>query len=102
MLERLRSILVSSFIGAITLGWVFAQAILHFAYVFSAPVAGWLTRREYHEMSNRVSTGFFLHDSLPELVKSGLLFLIGYVFLRWLYYGSSQHHTARTDRESTV
>ena len=75
MLERLRSILVSSFIGAITLGWVFAQAILHFAYVFSAPVAGWLTRREYHEMSNRVSTGFFLHDSLPELVKSGLLFL---------------------------
>ena len=102
MLERLRGALISSFIGAITLGWVFAQAILHFAYIFSAPVAGWLTRREYHEISDRVSPGFFLHDSVPEIAKSVSLFLIGYVLLRWLYYGSSQHRTARADHGSTV
>ena len=49
MLERLRSILVSSFIGAITLGWVFAQAILHRSGSHSEnldasrsnPAAGW-------------------------------------------------------------
>jgi hypothetical protein len=63
MLERLRSVLVSSFVGAIALGSVFAQGILHFAYVFSAPVAGWLTRREYHGVVDRVTTGFTLHDS---------------------------------------
>jgi hypothetical protein len=102
MFERLRSVLVSSFIGAITLGWVFAQAILHFAYIFSAPVAGWLTRREYHGMVDRVSTGFVLHDALPEVTKSGLLFLMGYVLLRWLYYGSSQPQVTRSDREPTT
>jgi hypothetical protein len=35
MLELLKKVLVNSFVGAIALGWVFAQDILHFAYVFS-------------------------------------------------------------------
>jgi hypothetical protein len=37
MFERLKKTLVKSFVGAIALGWVFAQGILHFAYVCSAP-----------------------------------------------------------------
>ena len=86
MLERLRKALVSSFVGAITLGWVFAQGILHFTYIFSAPIVGWLTRREYRGMVDRVNTGFSLHDALPELAKSVSLLLIGYFLLRWLYY----------------
>ena len=90
MLERLRSALVNSFVGAIALGWVFAQAILHFAYVFSAPVAGWLTRREYHGMVDRVNAGFSLHDALPDLAKSVSLLIVGYVLLRWLYYKTPQ------------
>ena len=90
MLERLRSALVSSFIGAIALGWVFAQAILHFAYVFSAPVAGWVTRREYRGMVDRVNAGFSLRDALPDLAKSGSLLIVGYLLLRWLYYKTPQ------------
>ena len=90
MLERLRSVLVSSFVGAIALGWVFAQAILHFAYVFSAPVAGWLTRREYHGMVDHVNAGFSLHDALPDLAKSVSLLIVGYLLLRWLYYKTPQ------------
>ena len=97
MLERLRSVLVSSFVGAIALGWVFAQAILHFAYVFSAPVAGWLTRREYHGIVDRVNTAFSLHDALPELAKSVSLLIVGYILLRWLYYGSTQPETQPPD-----
>jgi hypothetical protein len=90
MLERLKSVLVNTFVGAIALGWVFAQGILHFAYVFSAPVAGWLTRREYHGMLDHVPTGFSLRDTLPEFAKSASLLLVGYVLLRWLYDKSSQ------------
>ena len=88
MLERLKKALVTSFVGAIALGWLFSQGILHFAYVFSAPVAGWLARREYHEMADRatVSTSFSLRDALPELVRSFSLLLVAYLLLRWLYY----------------
>ena len=90
MLERLRMTLVNSFIGAIGLGWLFAQGILHFAYMFGAPVAGWLARREYKGMvgCGAVSTGFSLQDALPELVRSVSLLLDGYFLLRWLYYKS--------------
>jgi hypothetical protein len=90
MLERLRNVLVSSFVGAIALGWVFAQGLLHFAYVFSAPVSAWLTRREYHGIMNGVTPIFSLRDALPEIAKSISLLLIGYTLLRWLYYRSSR------------
>jgi|HubBroStandDraft_2_1064218.scaffolds.fasta_scaffold269526_2 hypothetical protein len=88
MFERLKNILVSSYIGTIALGWIFAQGILHFAYIFSAPVVGWMTRREYRGlMEHGTVTGFTLRDSLPELVKSLSLLVIGYFLLRLLYFG---------------
>ena len=94
MLERLRKVLVESFVGAIALGWVFSQSILHFAYIFSAPVAGWVARREYQGMLNRPTTGFSLQEALPELVKSISLLLIGYLLLRWLYYKPFEPETS--------
>jgi hypothetical protein len=95
MFERLKKILVSSYIGAIALGWIFAQGILHFAYMFSAPIAGWITRREYRGlMEHATVTGFTLRDSLPELVKSLSLLVIGYFLLRLLYFGPPEKQTA--------
>jgi hypothetical protein len=90
--ERLKRALVTSFVGAIALGWVFAQGILHFASIFSAPVAGWLMRREYRGMLERANglTGFSLQDALPELAKSFFLLLIGSLLLRWLYITPSE------------
>jgi hypothetical protein len=96
MLERLRKVLVESFVGAIALGWVFSQAILHFAYIFSAPVAGWAARRAYQGMLNRATTGFSLQEALPELVKSISLLLIGYLLLRWLYYKPFEPETSES------
>ncbi|MGO9208550.1 MAG: hypothetical protein ACLPXM_20660 [Terriglobales bacterium] len=88
MLKRLRRILVESFVGAIALGYVFAQGILHFAWVFAAPVVAYVTRREYRGIMERTAapTGFSLQDALPELVRSCALLLVGYVLLRWLYF----------------
>jgi hypothetical protein len=88
MLRRLKRALVTSFVGAIALGWLFAQGILHFAYIFSVPIAGWLMRREYRGVMERADnpTGFSLQDALPELVRSVSLLLVGYFLLRWLYF----------------
>ncbi len=88
MFRRLKRALVTSFVGAIALGWLFAQGILHFAYIFSAPIAGWLMQREYRGVMDRANTaiGFSLQDALPELVRSVSLLLVGYFLLRWLYF----------------
>jgi hypothetical protein len=95
MLERLRKALVESFVGAIALGWVFAQGIFHFAYMFVAPVAHWLARREYRGLTDQTTApiGFSLQDALPDLVKSFSLLVIGYVLLRWLYFKTLKEET---------
>ena len=88
MLSRLKTALVSSFIGAITLGWVFAQAVLRLAYVFATPVASWISRREYGGVAtNRtIPTSFFFQDAIPDLIRGCALLIFGYALLRWLYY----------------
>ena len=89
MLKRLKDSLVKSFVGAITLGWIFSQSLIHFAYVFSTPITGWLTRRLYADMimqQGRAVRGFTLQEATPELIKFITLLLLGYGLLRWLYF----------------
>ena len=102
MVRRLREVLVSSFIGAIGLGFVFSQGILHVAYVFSAPVAGWLSRREYERFAGKPMMGFSVRDALPELVRSVSLLLIGYLLLRWLYYKPAEPETQSAGPEPST
>jgi hypothetical protein len=93
---------VNSFVGAIALGWLFAQGILHFAYVFSSPVANWLTRREWRGVEGRVPTGFSLQDGLPELIRSISLLLVAYFLLRWLYYKSLEPERTESHQEQSA
>ena len=103
MLKRLRRVIVKSFIGAIALGYVFAQAISNFAWVFVAPVTGYFTRREYpgiieHTVAPR---GFSLQDALPPLARACALFIVGYVLLRWLYFKPLEEEVPETVQEQT-
>ncbi len=104
MFDRPKNALVKSFVGALALGWVFAQGILHFAYVFSAPVASWLMRREYRGLVDRTATptGLSLQDALPELVRSFSLLLVGYLLLRWLYYKPLERETLEPGSEQST
>lgn len=92
MLKQLKQALVDSFVGAIALGWLFAQGLLHFTYIFTAPLASWVMRKEYSGVfsstANRV--GFTLQDSGPELAKSFALLLLACLLLRWLYFKPTQ------------
>ncbi len=103
MFKRLKRALVTSFVGAIALGWLFAQGILHFANIFSAPIAGWLMRREYRGVMERANTatGFSLQDAVPELVRSFSLLLVGYFLLRWLYFKPLEQKTTESGSEQS-
>jgi hypothetical protein len=102
MLNSLKAVLVSSFVGTIAIGWIFAQAMLHFAYVFSAPITSWLVRREYRNFMDRPGAirGISLQDSVPELVKSLALALLGYLLLRWLYISPLVQEKLETGTEN--
>lgn len=99
MLERLRRALIESYIGAIALGWIFAQAIQHFTYIFASPVASWISRRQYAEMPGvaRWPTRLFLREAIPEAITTFLLLAVGYVLLHWLYLRNSTTTATNAD-----
>jgi hypothetical protein len=88
MFERLRRALVESFVGAIALGYLLAETIMHFVNIFAAPATGWVTRNELRGLVpySPMSTGLSLGNALPEFIKFAGLLLIWYVLMRWLYF----------------
>ena len=95
MLKQLKKILVESYVGVIALGWIFSQGILHFTFIFSAPVASWIQRRQYSGLisDKHISTAFSPQDAVPDLVRSISLLLVGYLLLRWLYFKPVEEET---------
>jgi predicted Kef-type K+ transport protein len=88
MFSRLKRALVESYVGTIAVGWLLAQAILHFVNIFVAPVAGWIARNEYQDLAGHPSirSSFSLQDAVPELARAVGMFAVVYILLRWLYY----------------
>ena len=88
MLDRLKRALVESFVGAIALGYLLAQGILHFVNIFASPIAGWVSRSYYKESIANAGITFrsALQLALPELVRFFLVFVVFYILLRWLYF----------------
>lgn len=88
MFKRLKRALVESFIGAIALGYLLAQCILHFVNIFASPIAGWVSRNDYRAIIPGGATlvGFSLKDALPDLTRFAVLFLVWYLLVRWLYF----------------
>ena len=88
MFKRLKRALVESFIGAIALGYVLAQCILHFVSIFASPIAGWVSRSNYRAIvpGGAGLAGFSFKDALPDLSRFVLLLLVWYLLVRWLYF----------------
>jgi len=78
--DRLKKVLVETFIGAIALGYLFAEAILFFVNIFTASLAVWVARN-----SSRPSP-FPLEAALRPAVAFVVLLLVWFVLLRWLYF----------------
>ena len=88
MFDRLKRALVESFIGAIGLGYLLAQGILHFVNIFAAPVVAWVARKDYREILSQpaFSLGYAVQYATPELIRFLLSFVVWYVLFRWLYF----------------
>ena len=104
MLNRLKSALVESLVGAIALGYVLAQTIMHFVNIFVSPIATWIARDEYRRLmpqslapQTSAPTNFPYRNALPELVSFLLLLLVWYVLLRWLFWKSVAQDGQRQD-----
>ena|SRR5438045_4067244 len=92
MLKRLKQALVESFVGAIGLGYLLAQGILHFVNIFASPLTGWFTQNQYRGAmaSAGIPTRPPLQYAVPELIRFVVLLAIWYVLLRWLYFKPRQ------------
>jgi hypothetical protein len=88
MLNRLKRVLVKSFIGAVALGYLFAMAVLYFVNILTAPISEWITQKVYLGLVSRptASTSFPLQAALPQVVGFLVLLLVWWGLLRWLYF----------------
>lgn len=85
MFERLRQVLVESYVGAIGLGLLFAQSVGHFATVIYIRTNNWLVTGPYRQHFP-MPTGFRDQSILPELVRGLFLLIVFGLLLYWLYF----------------
>lgn len=105
MFKRIKRALVDSYIGAIGLGYLLAQVMLHFISIFSAPVTGWIVQNQSAQFTNRpISTSLPLQYALPRLIDFVLLLCLWYILLRWLYLEKPARETSVPvpDQEQSV
>lgn len=99
MFTRLKTALVESYVGAIALGWIFAQSILHLVSVITTPLSVWEQQRFMSELriGDVTHLGFPYQSSIPQLIAAIALALVGWLLLRWLYYSPNGKHPATPD-----
>jgi hypothetical protein len=86
MLHKLKSSLVESYIGALALGWLLADALQHAVGIFVTPLSAWASQRDYHALINQPSNNTFpFYIAGPEALRTALLFALWYSLLHWLY-----------------
>ena len=87
MLERLRSILVQSFVGAIGLGFLLSQMVAHFANTLAYSASNWLVQNS--SINGLAVRRFQAETIIVELVRGIFLLLVAYLLLYWLYFPKS-------------
>ncbi len=97
MFGRLKTALVESFVGAIALGWIFAQAVLHLIGAVTAPLIEWEQQRFSSELRVGDHLRYPLLAWIPELTSAIGLAAVGLLLLRWLYYSPIVNHLAAPD-----
>lgn len=99
MFRRLKRALVESYIGAIGLGILLADAMLAFVGTFVAPVASWASQRTLQpilQMTEHVSPSqsFPFREALPPLERCVVLLCVWYLLFLWLYVKPPESATA--------
>jgi hypothetical protein len=98
MCKRLKKVLVESYVGAIALGWVFAEGVSRFTNIFTQPISNWLARSEFRGIpqNSASSSGILLRDAAPGLVGAIVILFVWYLLMRWLYFKPFEKESAET------
>lgn len=93
MLERLKTALVDSFVGAIAVGWLCAEGVFSFVSAFTTPISTWFQEGLLQFRGNSVfkpPIRFPFELAIPPLAMSALLLMIAFLLLRWLYFPAAE------------
>lgn len=92
MLKQIKTALVKSFVGAIAVGWLFAETINRFITSLTAPLANWWTMLRAQQQNSSGYSGilpprpnFPFEIALSQLIGAALLLLITSLLFRWLF-----------------
>ncbi len=104
MVDRLKRVLVKSFIGAIALGYVLAEVMLYFVNVFTSPVSAWATRNLYRGLvpGSAAFSGSPLRAAASPAIAFVLLLLVWYLLLRWLYFTPLKEEESEPNPKQTA
>jgi hypothetical protein len=88
MADRLKRVLVESFIGAIGLGYMLAEVVFYFVNIFTSPFSTWAARNLYRAIApgTGASPASYLQAAASPAIGFVLLLLVWYLLLRWLYF----------------
>ena len=101
MVKRLKQILVDSYVGAIALAVLFAQAVGHFANMLATSTTNWLIEGPYRA-SSTMPYGFRVQSTVPEMVRGLFQLLILGLLLYWLYFPLPQREPERTESPAEI
>ena len=91
MLDRLKLVLVETFIGVIALGYLLAESILYFVNIFTTSVAVWVERNAPRPFAPKM---YPLEAALRPATAFVVLLLVWYLLLRWLYFTPPKRDTS--------
>jgi len=83
-MKKLREILLTQYIGAITIGLVLAQSIFGFVNAFVQAGATYIALRQARSVMARVP-GFSWQNFITSMVTVFLYAVICFLLIRWLY-----------------
>lgn|GEM_PF-650523 len=91
MLERVKKALVESYIGAIGVGWIFAQGLINLVGAVVTPLSVWFVDAVGNHQNGANSfdapepAQFSLAPAVPSLMWAAMFLLLSFILLRWLY-----------------
>jgi hypothetical protein len=96
-MQRIREILLTEHIGAITIGFILAQAITGFVSTFVQSGAVYWVSRNTTASVFAGRQAFSRSSLVIPLIAVALYFLVAYFLMRWLYLQPKTQVTPATD-----